>query len=167
MNAALAVAMLRHQTILAMPERALIAAMRWADWPARLQKLAAGPLVGEREVWLDGGHNANAAQVLARAMREKSPFTMIAGSLKTKDPRGLLAPFREFASSVLTVPIPDHECFSPEELVAVASSLGMKAQPFASVEEALNAASQDEPTLIAGSLYLAGEVLRLNGQAPD
>jgi dihydrofolate synthase/folylpolyglutamate synthase len=167
MNAALAVAMLRHQDRLAVPERALIAAMRWADWPARMQKLASGPLVGEREVWLDGGHNANAAQVLARAMREKSPFSMIAGSLRTKDPRGLLAPFREFASSVLAVPIPDHDCFSPEELVAVASSLGLKAQPFASVEQALAAATPDEPVLIAGSLYLAGEVLRLNGQAPD
>ena len=44
MNAALAVAMLRHQDRLDVPEPALRAAMGWADWPARLQRLAPGPL---------------------------------------------------------------------------------------------------------------------------
>src|SRR5690242_9542659 len=57
MNGALAVAMLRHQQAIRVPPVALNAAMGWADWPARLQHLAEGPLVGEREVWLDGGHN--------------------------------------------------------------------------------------------------------------
>ena len=50
MNAALAVAMLRHQEALRVPISALSAAMGWADWPARLQHLAPGPLVGKREV---------------------------------------------------------------------------------------------------------------------
>ena len=46
MNAALAVAILRHQSELRAPSSALIAAMGWADWPARLQRLTAGPLIG-------------------------------------------------------------------------------------------------------------------------
>ncbi len=166
MNAALAVAMLRHQDRLRVPERALVAAMSWADWPARLQRLGPGPLVGEREVWLDGGHNADAAQALARAVRDKAPLTLIAGSLRTKDPRGLLAPFRDIAAEVHAVPIADHECFSPEEIAATAQVLGMQAQPFAGIAQALAAAPLDRPVLIAGSLYLAGEVLELNGQAP-
>src|SRR5207248_8731899 len=49
MNAALAVAMLRHQSALHLPTSALNAAMGWADWPARLQRLAPGPLVGRSE----------------------------------------------------------------------------------------------------------------------
>src|SRR5207302_6494299 len=65
MNAALAIAMLRHQNALHVPTSALNAAMGWADWPARLQRLASGPLVGTREVWLDGGHNPSAARQVA------------------------------------------------------------------------------------------------------
>ena len=167
MNAALAVAMLRHQNVLRVPERALVAAMRWADWPARLQRLAPGPLVGEREVWLDGSHNANAAQALARAVREKAPLTLIAASLRSKDPHGLLAPFRDLAAEVLTVPIADHDCFSPEELALIAQELGMEARPLGTLVEAIANAASGRPILIAGSLYLAGEVLALNDQAPD
>ena len=166
MNAALAVAMLRHQDRLRVPERALTAAMNWAEWPARLQKLEPGPLVGAREVWLDGGHNADAAQALACAVRDKAPLTLIAGSLRSKDLRGLLAPFREIAERVHAVPIAEHESFTPGELAAVAKELGMPARPFPTISEALAAAPADRPVLIAGSLYLAGEVLALNGQAP-
>ena len=65
LNAGLAVAVLRHQDALKVPESALLAAMGWADWPARLQRLADGPLVGTREVWLDGGHNPSAARQIS------------------------------------------------------------------------------------------------------
>ncbi|HVF83261.1 MAG TPA: bifunctional folylpolyglutamate synthase/dihydrofolate synthase, partial [Sphingomicrobium sp.] len=73
LNAGLAVAMLRHQDQLDVRERALGAAMVGVEWPARLQKLSAGPLVQERDAWLDGGHNAEAAVALASAMRLKAP----------------------------------------------------------------------------------------------
>src|SRR5947209_4482670 len=70
MNAALAVAMLRHQDRLRVSAGALDAAMANADWPARLQHLAPGPLTGDREMWLDGGHNPSAArQIAAHARR--------------------------------------------------------------------------------------------------
>ncbi|HEV2866907.1 MAG TPA: bifunctional folylpolyglutamate synthase/dihydrofolate synthase, partial [Allosphingosinicella sp.] len=45
-NAALAVAMLRHQDRLPVREAAFRAAMGWAEWPARLQRLGPGPLHG-------------------------------------------------------------------------------------------------------------------------
>ena len=167
MNAALAVAMLRHQDRLKVPERALTAAMRWADWPARLQRLAPGQLTGSREVWLDGSHNPNAAQALAKAVRDMAPLTLIAACLRSKNAHGLLEPFRDLASEVLTVPIPGHDCFTPEELALLAAQLGMWSRSFASVQEALAEAPGGQPVLIAGSLYLAGEVLALNDQAPD
>jgi dihydrofolate synthase/folylpolyglutamate synthase len=166
LNAALAVAMLRHQDRLLVPESALVAAMNSAEWPARLQKLAPGPLIGSREVWLDGGHNADAARALAEAVRGMAPLTLIAGSLRTKDPRGLLAPFRGIAGQVHAVPIADHDSFTPAELTAIATELGMQAEPFRGIEDALAAAPAGRSVLIAGSLYLAGEVLALNGQSP-
>ncbi len=167
MNAALAVAMLRHQDRLSVPDDALATAMRRVDWPARLQRLAAGPLTAAREVWLDGAHNANAAEALADALRSKAPLILIAASLRTKDPGGLLAPFRGAAAQVLTVPIPDHDCFTAEELAVIAAELGFATKACKSVAEALDEAPEGFPILIAGSLYLAGEVLRLNDQAPD
>jgi len=45
----------------------------------------------------------------------------------------------------------------------LASTFGRRAAP--SLEDALR--ELPEPRLIAGSLYLAGEALRLNGQLPD
>ena len=53
--------------------RAMRAAADWAHWPARLQRLVAGPLHDRlpagSELWLDGGHNPAAGAPVARALR--------------------------------------------------------------------------------------------------
>ena len=171
MNAALAVAMLRHQQALNVPPSALNAAMGWADWPARLQHLARGPLVGERELWLDGGHNPSAARHIAtwakHAFNDAKSLHLVFASLATKDPAGMLQPFENFVERVHAVPIPDHSCFSPDDLVEIAAELGMSAEAHQNVEEALAACPGDAWVLIFGSLYLAGGVLAANGQVPD
>jgi dihydrofolate synthase / folylpolyglutamate synthase len=171
MNAALAVAILRHQKAIHVPASALNAAMGWADWPARLQRLANGPLVGNREVWLDGGHNPSAARQVAAFVRHHfgagKPLHMIFASLASKDPPGMLEPFRELVARVHTVPIGDHASFAPGELVDMAAELGFAAEAHDTVEEALGATPADARVLIFGSLYLAGEVLAANDQVPD
>ena len=52
---------------------AIAAGLRQIDWPARLQRLTRGPLAETLppgwELWLDGGHNPGAGQVLAEAAR--------------------------------------------------------------------------------------------------
>jgi dihydrofolate synthase/folylpolyglutamate synthase len=171
MNAALAVAMLRHQGKLRVPASALSAAMGWADWPARLQHLAPGPLVGQREVWLDGGHNPSAARQIATFAKHRfgdgRPLHLIFASLATKDPPGMLEPFSSLAAQVHSVPIPDHACFTPSDLVEIAGQLGFPADAHDSVEEALRSVPPDARVLIFGSLYLAGVVLAENDQVPD
>jgi dihydrofolate synthase/folylpolyglutamate synthase len=171
MNAALAVAMLRHQDEFRVSVAALGAAMGWADWPARLQHLAPGPLVGGREVWLDGGHNPSAARQIATFTKHEfddgKPLHLIFASLAKKDPPGMLEPFRGVATHVHAVPIPDHPCFTPSDLVEIAGSLAFAADAHDSVEEALSQVPQDARTLIFGSLYLAGVVLAANDELPD
>ena len=171
MNAALAIAILRHQTVLKVPVSALSAAMGWADWPARLQRLAPGPLVGGREVWLDGGHNPSAARQVAAHVKhhfdDGRPLHMIFASLATKDPPGMLEPFKDLVARVHTVAIPDHASFAPSDLIEVAEELGFAADAHDSVEEALGAIPEDARVLIFGSLYLAGQVLAANDQVPD
>ena len=171
MNAALAIAILRHQNALKVPVSALSAAMGWADWPARLQRLAPGPLVGSREVWLDGGHNPSAARQVAAHVKhhfdDGKPLHMIFASLATKDPPGMLEPFKDAVARVHTVAIPDHASFAPGDLIEVADDLGFAADAHDSVEEALAAIPRDARVLIFGSLYLAGQVLAANDQVPD
>ena len=79
----------------------------------------------------------------------------------------MLAPFRELASMVHTVPIADHASFAPNELVEMAAGLGLPADAHETLEEALLSAPDDARVLIFGSLYLAGEALAANDQAPD
>jgi dihydrofolate synthase/folylpolyglutamate synthase len=169
MNAALAIAMLRHQDALRVPPSALSAAMGWADWPARLQRLAPGPLIGNREVWLDGGHNPSAARQIAIFARHQfdEPLHIVFASLATKDPPGILEPFKGIAAHVHAVPIPDHACFSPSDLVEIAGELGFAADAHDSVADALAVIPPDDRVLIFGSLYLAGAVLAANDQVPD
>jgi dihydrofolate synthase/folylpolyglutamate synthase len=169
MNAALAIAMLRHQDRLRVPASALSAAMGWADWPARLQHLAPGPLVGSRDVWLDGGHNPSAARQIASYARRHfsdKPLHILFASLATKDPAGMLEPFKGMVERVHTVPIPDHSCFSPDDLVEIGGNLGFAAEAHDDVRQALASALADARVLIFGSLYLAGSVLAANEQIP-
>ena len=171
MNAALAVAILRHQGVLQVPNSALSAAMGWADWPARLQRLAAGPLVGNGEVWLDGGHNPSASRQIAAWARHQfadaKPLHLVFASLATKDPAGMLEPFRSVAAHVHAVPVADHASYAPSELVDIAGGLGFAADAHDNIEDALAAVPTDARVLIFGSLYLAGEVLAANDQVPD
>ena len=169
-NAALAVAMLRHQNVLTLAPEAMAQGLRSARWPARLQRLGPGPLtalVPGREVWLDGGHNRNAGEAIARhfaaepGLSQARPLHLIMGMLDNKDPKGLIEPLGEVVASITAVPVPSHEYHPP-------AAFGPNARPAADVASALAALPGDGlPVLIAGSLYLAGEVLRLNRELPD
>ena len=179
-NAALAVAMLRHQDALPMPDSAFRAGMGWAEWPARLQKLDAGPLTqglpAGSEVWLDGGHNPAAARVLVDAFRGHNladrPFHLVIGLLEAKDAAGVIKPFAGRATAVHAVPIDGHAHHAPEAIVALARDNGLPAEGAPSIADALarigRGADRTRPpvVLIAGSLYLAGQVLEANGQVP-
>jgi len=159
-NAALAVAMIRHQSALAVSEASIRTGLATARWPARLQRLSAGPLTGEREVWLDGGHNPSAGAALAAHFGDRR-FHLIIGMLANKDPAALTEPLGANAATISAVPVPTHE-WHPAE------AFGPGAIAFPDVPGALAALPQDGlPVLIAGSLYLSGEVLRLNDELPD
>ncbi|HEY0626178.1 MAG TPA: folylpolyglutamate synthase/dihydrofolate synthase family protein [Allosphingosinicella sp.] len=180
MNAALAVAMLRHQKAVDVRDSALKAAMGWAEWPARLQRLSAGPLLDllpqGSELWLDGGHNPAAARAIADYFRAyvpaERPFHIVFGLLENKDAKGVLKPFRNRAITLHSVPVPGHAHHSPAALTAEAKEAGLTARTSEDVESALGwiarHADRAQPpiVLVMGSLYLAGEVLRKNGQAP-
>jgi dihydrofolate synthase/folylpolyglutamate synthase len=175
-NAALAVAMLRHQSAISVPEEALSAAMECTRWPARMQTLTAGPLTellpNGSNILLDGGHNPDAGAAIARTLESDASVHVIIGMLQNKDALGFLAPFAPKIATLTAVPILGHEHHTPSELCDVArSKLHITdARAAGDIIAALERiAGQQAPAnvLICGSLYLAGEVLRLNDQVPD
>ncbi len=162
LNASLAVAMLRSQTRVMVTSNAIYQGLRQAYWPARMQLLAEGPLTAfapDQKVWLDGGHNPSAGEAIARHFGE--PLHLIIGMLDNKDPRALLDPLGDRIRTLQIVPVPDHDSHP-------ASAFGPEAVARSDLEDALlNVPSDGFPILIAGSLYLAGEALRLNDEVPD
>lgn len=158
-------------------ETAIAKGLRSVDWPARLQKLARGPLVEAMppgaELWLDGGHNEDCGIALARMAAEWAkepaplPLYLIFGMLTTKDAAGFLRPLARHAKTARAVPIEGHSAYTPDEACARAAEVGLDCAPANDIGAALEdlLATQPAPmrVLICGSLYVAGDVLVRNG----
>ncbi|MBA4791127.1 MAG: bifunctional folylpolyglutamate synthase/dihydrofolate synthase [Rhizobiales bacterium] len=180
-NAGLAVATLRAARRFKVPGPALEAGIKGADWPARMQRLPAGALTARApegaELWLDGGHNAGGAAVVAAALAELEeryprPLVLVTGMLGTKDAAGFFSHFVGLAREVIAVPVPDNDAgLPPDMLAAAAAALGLSASVARDVGAALDGLSAyplapPPRVLICGSLYLAGAVLAANGTLP-
>ncbi len=173
LNAGTALACLEALSGFAVPEAALAAGLRHIDWPARLQLLRRGPLVAQvppgGELWLDGGHNPAAGEVLGAVAAEwrDRPLDLVVGMLNTKDAAGFLRPMAPYARSLQAVTIPGEENPLPDAAIAAAAhAVGIAAETAPSVDAAVRALAGRRPAgriLICGSLHLAGVVLAENG----
>ena len=152
-----------------------------AEWPGRLQLLSRGRLTlllpEGAELWLDGGHNRDGGRAVAAAMadleeRSPAPLVLVAAMLATKDAEGYLGEFKGLARELIAVPLASQMAARPaDELASIASRAGLRSTVVAGIEAALDEISEttfERPprVLICGSLYLAGEVLALNGTPP-
>ncbi|SPJ23055.1 bifunctional folylpolyglutamate synthase/dihydrofolate synthase [Palleronia abyssalis] len=168
-NAGTALAVLRE---LGVDEAGCEAAMTGAIWPARMQKLARGPIVDAAdgaEVFLDGGHNPAAGQVIAATLSDMPAREthVVCGMLNTKDVAGFLRPLARSAKSLTAVSIPgEANTLDARTTADAARSVGFEAFTAASALEAVQRIAETAPKsriLICGSLYLAGRILRENG----
>ena len=171
-NAGIAIACLESLEGTAIAPAALATGLRSIEWPARLQRLSHGPLVDMMkgwELWLDGGHNPAAGEVLAAeaAGWRDRPLHLVVGMLNTKDSSGFLAPLAPYAQSLRAVTIPDEINPLPATaIVEAARSVGITGYEAMSIEAALDAIAKSGAggrVLICGSLHFAGVVLRDNG----
>ncbi|KXV22543.1 bifunctional folylpolyglutamate synthase/dihydrofolate synthase [Gluconobacter japonicus] len=170
-NSALAIAALRVSG-LDIPVSAYGGIAR-TDWPARLQRLhgaLAERLPARWELYLDGGHNPGAGEVLGAVMDGWSdrPVHVIAGVKQSKDVSGFLQPLIGRAASLQVVAEDEQHLATPvEELIAASGGVAI-AGP--TIIEALDrlAARNSVPArvLICGSLYLAGVALAQDGWVP-
>jgi dihydrofolate synthase/folylpolyglutamate synthase len=176
-NAANAVACIEFLKHFEIDEDDIAYGITHAKWPARLQRLTKGDLQknlpGNAELWLDGGHNEGAAEILASWVGEAkhTPLYVVCGMLKNKDLSSFIQHLAPYTKGLAAVRVPDQSgARVPDEIVEVAKnhSIG-RAFSSSSVEGAikklvLEAASIGKTyrILICGSLYLAGHILRNN-----
>jgi dihydrofolate synthase/folylpolyglutamate synthase len=179
-NAATAIAAIRAVFGPTFPTAAIEKGMGSVDWPARMQRLT-GRLTTlappDAEIWLDGGHNEDGAKAAALAVadmeeRHPAPLIVITGMMARKDARAILDPFRGLAQEFYAVDIPDSTVARKAgELAETARAMGLPAAFAGTVPETLRFLAsrhwlRPPRILILGSLYLAGEVLTLDGSLP-
>ncbi len=128
-----------------------------AAFPARLEVLSRSPLLV-----LDGAHNPDGAAVLTHALEDLGqPVTAIIGMMRDKNVSAFLQIVLPFCTRVICVPACDLPRTMPaEELARIAAEMHPNVQTAESVEQALSM-TDDRPTFIFGSLYLAAEVKKL------
>ena len=166
-NAAIAIAALRAARP-AIPAAAMAAGVAHADWPARMQRLTgalAKLLPPGWEIYLDGGHNPGAGIVLADQLQSWADkhAHVIVGMKRAKDSAEFLRPMLPHLTTLWAVAEPGQHLALPVEAIIAAS--GGVARPGPTVADAIRAIPKDGPpsrVLICGSLYLAGEVLKLD-----
>lgn len=177
-NAGLAIAM----SHLAEPHPAdadIVRGIAGTFWPGRMQLLGSGPLTaamsGEQNIWIDGGHNLDAALQLAdflgQTLARREAVDLVLGMLANKDAAGFLALLAPHVGRLVAVPIPGHEHHAPADLVHIAREAGIaQASAQNDLPSALRALAADNPArniLIGGSLYLVGQALELNEEFPS
>jgi dihydrofolate synthase / folylpolyglutamate synthase len=165
-NAALAVAAVRLLSETAgidLPAAAWKRGLERVVWPARFQALRRDP-----PVLLDGAHNPHGARALADALRELSgrrPLGWIVAMMNDKDIPGALQAWAPLMRRAWAVPVPGGRAEPPERMLERLGAAGVREAGAAALDRAWDealgwAAENDGMVVIAGSLYLAGEVLR-------
>lgn len=145
----------------------IVSGVASARWPGRFDVRRIRNGGRTRTLVIDGAHNPQSAAVFARAWRaspwgrERMPFVF--GMLGDKDYRGVVKILAPLMSEAIVVTVPSPRALPAADLarcfdgyrgrvrVAVASS----------VPAALGLARRHPVTAVAGSLYLAGAVLRI------
>ena len=139
------------------PRRAVLEGLADASWPARFEVLHKNPIF-----IVDGGHNPQCAQAIARNIAQYLPgekITFITGVLADKDYESMQGCLIPYARAFFCV-APD----SPRALPAAALADWFRgkhvpARVFGSIREAVSCAVREKasPVLCFGSLYMAGE----------
>ena len=167
-NAALAVAALEYlndSSPFVIDGIAMKKGFEGVRWPGRCQILSEDPLVV-----LDVAHNPNGAEALAASLKEIAKgkeLGLVFGLLSDKDCRGVLKPFSAMVKKCWAVQIQNERGLPLADLLACIRNAGIPVEGHL-LAEALSEAkawakANNAAVCIAGSLYLAGDVLRVEG----
>ena len=148
-------------------------------WPGRLQQLSIEALTGRKELaLLDGAHNGQSAEVLGsfvdRKIRHRdSPVTWVIAMSAGKITKDLLSPLLKLGDNVVATEfgpvegMPWASGYKGKSIIEAAEGMGSLGQTYNAGSSVLDALlrgaeiSQEGPLVIAGSLYLVSDVMRL------
>lgn len=164
-NTALAVA---AAAALGVPRHAFASGVAAVSWPGRLERLA----WQGRWVVLDGAHNPAGAAALSAALQQLGvrPRVLIAGVNADKDVAGVVAGLSSIAEHVIvTAAALSGRAARPAELrTGFGLSAETAADPKRAVARALELTEAGDVIVVAGSLYLIGEIRPLlTGEAQE
>jgi dihydrofolate synthase/folylpolyglutamate synthase len=156
--AARAAAELREQLPKISPE-AIERGIGGTRWRGRLERIE----IGRKELWIDGCHNAHAAEPIAAFIEStlSRPRTLVFGIMSDKNVDDVTRQLFPLFDLVLTTePYPPRNA-SAESLALAARRMGVASEAWPDPEHALQRALDASPRVIfvGGSLYLAGAAI--------
>jgi len=171
-NAAVALAMLEALRARgeAIPEGSLLAGLRDVRWPGRLEEVPGRPLL-----LLDGAHNPAGVEALRAALDGAYAgrrMHLVFGVVREKEIGPMLARLLPRMASATFTTLDTPRALAPEAYLESARSLlvdvAIAASPGEALARARARAGPEDVVLVAGSLYLVGEVKAhlASGEAP-
>ena len=135
----------------------------------RLEEIKSGKLktiAGNNRLIVDGGHNISASLSIANWIKNQNQeVNLIVGMMKDKEHIEFIKSFRNIVNSITLIDIPNQDgAISKEDLESKLNDLNLNIKRSQSIESAIKSLSKNENTITVciGSLYLAGEILKLN-----
>ncbi len=135
-----------------------------ARWPGRLEVLRRrrgdGPLV------LDAAHNPEGAAALAASLDEVAPArprVLVFAAMADKDWRSMLAALAPHFEHVLFAPLPMQRAEAPSRFLEAVPSGRLASSGAEALEMAEEAASAHGSIVVAGSIFLLGNLYRSAG----
>ena len=131
-----------------------------AVWPGRLEKLQSNP-----DVYLDGAHNPSAARELAAFLEQNlagRKAWLVFGALRDKAVDELAGVLFPHAAEVIFTQPRTTRAISVSQLAEItshhAAHFTVIPEPEAALEYALDRADVNDAVIVAGSLYLVGQL---------
>ena len=135
----------------------------------RLQEIKSGKLkklAGNNRLIIDGGHNISASFSISKwAKTQNEEVNLIIGMMKDKEHYEFVKVFETVVKSITLIDIPNNEgAIFKEDLKNKLNGIKIKFHLSDSIEESIKSFSAQDKTIIlcVGSLYLCGEILKLN-----
>jgi len=153
-----AAALAKHGVVPGLEHQPLLRGIEGVCWPGRLQWVEHEG----RPLLLDGAHNREATLAVATALAEMGlggRIDLLFSCLQDKPLAEMAAILAPRVSRVTVVALASPRAAPVAELAAAFPGAAVAAD----VAAALAAGDRSRPTLVTGSLYLVGEVLRLTG----
>jgi dihydrofolate synthase / folylpolyglutamate synthase len=159
-NAAVAVSLLDRvaERGLAVADRAVVAGLSDAVWPARLERFTTA---GGATVLLDAAHNPAGSLALASYVEEIgwAGATLIFGAMRDKDVRGMLEPIAPLAGAIVATTAPGRRALPAAEVAAIARAIAPRTTVIVEPDPAAalaRACALDRRVIAAGSIFLIG-----------